>query len=222
MIRALTRGEGIGYLLLVISYMWRVLLFLSVLPIAAGLLLRWWFGLRVLAARGRRECRCDPERWEQVLTLPLKPLAPSKTNPEPSASTASPTSLTSAELGRQVRLAALAQWKLREPKLAASRESARRFGLAVPPLSAMVAVFAAILAKIPVFGAIVIFLLATALAVVFGLLSLGSELRAIAITAKSLRTSHLFPRRDDEDAIIECAIAQAWFETVPPVLRLLQ
>ena len=64
--------------------------------------------------------------------------------------------------------------------------------------------------------------LATALAAVFGLLSLGSELRAIAITAKALRANRAFPRSDDEDATIECAIAHAWLEAVPPVLRLLQ
>lgn len=194
--------------------MWRVLLILSILPIAAALLLRWWFGLRVLAASGRLACRCSTDDWEKVLGSPFILAA--------SVPATVPNNFTAAEFGRQLRLAALTQWKQREPKLAASRESTRRFGLAVPPLSAMVAVFAAILAKIPALGAIIIFLLATALAVVFALLSLGSELRAIAITAKRLRASRLFPRSDDEDAIIECAIAHAWFETVPPVLRLLQ
>jgi hypothetical protein len=208
--------------------MWRLLLLLSVLPIVAALLLRWWFGLRVLAAHGRRACRCDPNRWEQAVGMPLKLTVPSPatvaqgTSAEPSAIAKPSEQATSADFGRQLRLAALAQWKLRDPKTAASRESNRRFGLAVPPLSAMVAVFAAVLAKISVFGAIVIFVLATALAVMFGLLSLGSELRAIAITAKALRGSRAFPRSDDEDATIQCAIAHAWLETVPPVLRLIQ
>lgn len=199
--------------------MWRLLLILSIIPIAIALLARWWFGIRVLAAHGRRACRCDPNRWEPVLGSPLKISSPT-TNPATGTPPNDPT--TSAEFGRQLRLAALAQWRLREPKLAAARESSRRFGLAVPPLSAMVAVFAAVLAKIPMLGAIIIFLLATALAAVFGLLSLGTELRAIAITAKTLRASRLFPRSDDEDAVVECAIAHAWLETVPPVLRLLQ
>jgi hypothetical protein len=198
--------------------MWRVLLFLSILPIAAALLLRWWFGIRVLKARGGRPCRCDPNRWEQVLGQPLKlpaPVPPTGTpasRPEPTAAATLSNEMIATEFGRQLRLAALAQWRQRDPKPAKSRESALRFGLAVPPLSAMV----------PVFGAIVIFLSATALAAVFGLLSLGSELRAIAITAKALRTTRAFPRSDDEDATIECAIAHAWLEAAPPVLRLLQ
>jgi hypothetical protein len=208
--------------------MWRVLLILSILPLAAALLLRWWFGMRVLAARGGRACRCEAARWEQVLGRPLALPAPEPApetraaTPEPAATPRRAAEISAAEFGRQLRLVALAQWRVREPKQAASRESARRFGLAVPPLSAMVAVFAALLAKIPVFGAIVIFLVATALATVFGLFSLGSELRAIAITAKTLRASRAFPRSDDEDAAIECAIAHAWLDTVPPVLRLLQ
>ncbi len=160
-----------------------------------------------------RAARPPPSASKPGTDLTIIDVAPAAaTNPAPS----------SAELGRQVRLAALAQWQRRDPKRAAARESNRRFGLAVPPLSAMVAVFAAVLAKIPFFGAIVIVLLATALATVFGLLSLGSELRAIAITAKALRASRAFPRSDDEDATIECAIAHAWLETVPPILKMVQ
>lgn len=184
--------------------MWQPLLILAVLPIAGGLALRWWFGVRMVAGHGGRACRCDAGRWETALGSPLAP------------------ETTAAEFGRQLRLAALARWKQRDPKQAAARESSRRFGLAVPPLSIMLAVFAALVAKVPVFGAIVIVLLATALAVVFGLLSLGSELRAIATTAKALRDSHAFPRADDEDAAIECATAHAWLETLPPILRVLQ
>lgn len=187
--------------------MWRLLLFLSILPIAAALLLRWWFGLRVLADLGGRPCRCDPARWDKTLG----------SSPHAMPDAPAPAS----ELGARLRLAALAHWQQREPKLAAARESSRRFGLAVPPLSAMVAVFAAILAKIPVSGAIAIFIAATALATVFGLLSLGAELRAIAVTARALRQGRVFIRSDDEDAVIQAAVAHAWCETVPPVLRML-
>ena len=184
--------------------MWPPLLILSVLPIAAGLALRWWFGVRVVAEHGGRDCRCDAARWEMALGSPLAP------------------ETTASEFGRQLRLAALARWKQRDPKLAAARESSRRFGLAVPPLSIMIAVFAVLVTKLPVQGAIAIVFLATALAVVFGLLSLGSELRAISAAAKALRDSRAFPRESDEDAAIECAIAHAWLETLPPILRALQ
>jgi hypothetical protein len=187
--------------------MWRLLLIISILPITAALLVRWWFGLRVLAAIGKRPCQVDLTRWELALGA----------SPQARSDARAPAS----EFGRQLRMAALAQWQIREPKLAASREASRRFGLAVPPLSAMVAVFAAVLAKIPVSGAIILFLAATALATVLGLLSLGAELRAIANTARALRQSRAFIRSDDEDAVVHSAIASAWCETIPPVLRLL-
>lgn len=188
--------------------MWRLILLLSVLPIAAGLLLRWWFGLRVLAVLGGRPAVCEPSRWGTAIGPPN--LLPGEPTP------------TTSQLGKDLRTAALLQWQEREPKLAKAREATRRFGLAVPPLAAMVAAMGVIAAKIPIMAAIAAFLAATALATVFGLLSLGGELRAIAVTAKRLREARAFRRIDEEDATIECAIAHAWCETVPPVLRWLK
>ncbi len=187
--------------------MWRLLMIFSILPIGAALLLRWWFGTRVLAALGGRPCRCDQARWDRAVgtsaLLPASQDAPA------------------GEFGERLRLAALAQWQRDDPKRAAARESSRRFGLAVPPFSAMVAVFAMILAKIPVVGAIAIFIAATALATAFGLLTLGEELRAISRVARALRESRAFIRSDDEDAVIQAAIARAWCETLPRVLQML-
>jgi hypothetical protein len=94
--------------------------------------------------------------------------------------------------------------------------------MAVPPLSGLVAVFAVLVAKIPVMGGISVLLAATALASVLGVLSLAPELAAITREAKKLRTAKNFPRRDDEDAVIRCAVAHAWKETLPPILGLLQ
>ena len=188
--------------------MWRLLLILSVLPLTAAWLLRWWFGLRVLAGLGGRPCRCDPARWDKAL---------GESRQQGLLAADAP----ACELGERLRLAALAAWKLRERKPAAAREATRRFGQAVPPLSAMVAVFAVILAKIPVMGALAIFIAATALATAFGLLSLGAELRAIAIAARALRDARAFIRSDDEDAVVQAAIARAWCETVPPILKML-
>ena len=47
--------------------MWRLLMIFSILPIGAALLLRWWFGTRVLAALDGRPCRCDHARWDLAL-----------------------------------------------------------------------------------------------------------------------------------------------------------
>jgi hypothetical protein len=187
--------------------MFRLILFISLFPIAIALVARWWFGLRVLASEGGRQCRCDLASW-----MP----APGDTavihRAEESAG----------EFGRQLRLKSLAEWSEQDSKAAASRENTRRFGLAVPPLSGVVAVFALVVGKIPVMGAITIFLAATALAAALELLALPSELAAITRAARKTKDAKSFPRQDDEEAVIRCAIAHAWEAALPPILRKFQ
>ncbi len=185
--------------------MFRLLILLSALPIAAAFVARWWFGMRILAAAGRRQCTCDLSRWENAF---------GKENLPPSKSA---DSRIFAEL---LRKSALADWKTREPKAAASREGARRFGMAVPPLSLMVAVFA--VGKIQFSGVIAVFLIAIALSVFISYLSISPELNAILTTARRLRDTGVFHRRDDEDSVIESASASAWKEAAPPVFNLIQ
>lgn len=187
--------------------MWRLLFLFSAVPIAVALLMRWWFGLRVLLAEGSRPCRCDLGTW-----MPAPDDKSVIHRAEESAD----------EFGRQLRLKALAEWRDRDPKAAVSRENSKRFGMAVPPLSGIVAVLAVVVAKIPVIGAIALVLAATALASVFGLLSLAPELTAITQAARKLREAKSFPGRDDEDSVIRCAVAHAWKETLPPILTKLQ
>lgn len=184
--------------------MFRVILFLSLFPIAAALAARWWFGVRILLDAGKRQCRCDLGKW-----LPAPGDEALLHRAEESA----------AEFGRQLRLKALAEWTERDPKAAASREGTRRFGMAVPPLSAVVAVFAVLVGKIPIIGAIAILLGATALSALLGLLTLPPELSAISRAARQLREKKGFPDRDDESAVIRAANAHAWNLALPPILR---
>jgi hypothetical protein len=186
--------------------MWRILFLISVLPIVAAIVARWYFGLRVLAAEGKRPCTVDPIRWK--VYLGETPIVETTEAP-------------AAEFGKLLRLSALADWQAREPKRAASRESARKFGLAVPPLALIIAIFALLLAKIPFMGAVAILFTSTALSAIFGLLTLGTELQAIALTTRKLRESRAFVRRDDEDATAAAAVAHAWAESIPPILRIL-
>jgi hypothetical protein len=187
--------------------MYRIIFILSVLPLAIALIARWWFGLRVLATEGGRPCRCDLARW-----LPAPGDDSVIHRAEKSA----------AEFGAELRLKALADWREQDPKAAAAREGSRRFGIAVPPLSGVVAVMAVLVGKIPVMGAVAILLGAGALAAMLGLLSLPPELRAIARRARGIRQDKSFPAGDDEQAVIQCAIARAWDESLPPILRWLQ
>ena len=190
-----------------ITPMWSILLFFSALLIAASLLARWFMGIRVLANEGVRPCRCDLGRW---LPAPADDAKVQRAD------------ATAAEFGRQLREKALADWAVRDPKAAAARESSRRFGMAVPPLAGIIAIFALLVAKILPVGALAIFFAATALSAAFGLLSLSPELRAIAVAARKTRETRVFVRRDDEDAVITCAVAHAWKETLPPVLAMVQ
>lgn len=184
----------------------RLLLIVSLVPIVIALAARWWYGVRVLTAENPRPCRCDLKRWL----------------PSPGdESLVHRADGTAGEFGHQLRLKALAAWQEENPKAAKSRENSRRFGLAVPPLSGIIAIFAVLVAKIPVIGLLVVPLAATAVSAVFGLLSLPSELAAIARYARKTREEKSFPDRDQEDAVIQCAIAHAWDLTLPPILRYL-
>ena len=187
--------------------MWRLLLLVSALPIAAALIARWYFGMRVLAEDGSRLCRCDLASWMPV--------------PDDQA-VIHRAEETAADFGRQLRTKALAEWSAQDPKAAAARENTRRFGMAVPPLSGVIAIFALLVAKVPIIGAISVLLAATALASALGVLSLAPELAAITRTARKMREAKSFPRREDEEVVIRCAVAHAWKETLPPILGLFQ
>lgn len=184
--------------------MWRTLLTVSLVPIILVIVVRWWFALRVLAADGRRLCRCDLTRWQ------------------PASSDAGRSDLTAAKFGLDLRETALADWKAADPKGFASRQNTHRFALAAPPLSGIVAIFAVVVGKIPVAGALSIPLAFTALAAVFAVLGLPAELAAIQRTIRRIKDERWFPDRDDEEAVCRAAHAWAWEHSMPPILRWLQ
>lgn len=114
------------------------------------------------------------------------------------------------QAGLALRDEALARWKKTDPKGAAARAGALRFGLATPPLSALVAVFAILVGKLPVTGAIAVVLAVTAIACAFGFLSLPGELAAL---------ERIRDRQEPEDGKLRAAQAEAWNLCLPPALR---
>lgn len=185
--------------------MWRLLLILSIIPLILGLVARWWFGLRILSAEGKRVCRCDINAW-------------------PAASfgeDTTPVERTAEEFADVLWKEALTAWKNARPKEAGSREKAKRFGMAVPPMSIIIAVFALIVVKIGFIAALAIVFAATALAVAFLILTLAAELQAVARVAKAVRQARAFRNRDDEDAVVNCSAALVWKNSLPPVLTIL-
>ena len=187
--------------------MLRLLLFFSLLPLALALIARWWFGSRVLDSYGKRQCRCDLELWTPA--------------PDDKASVHR-ADASAKEFGNQLRQKALNEWRQSDPKSANSREQSRRFGIAAPPLSGVVAMLAVLAGKIPVLGAFAIFIATIALSSALGILALPPELTAIARTAKRARDQRAFPSSEDSEAIARCASAHAWEQALPPVLRMLK
>lgn len=187
--------------------MYRLPIFICIIPIIVALGARWWFSMRILAKTAKRSCSCDLGRWESVLgadTLPLVKQADAVVFAE------------------QFRKQALIDWRKRNPKQAASREATRHFGMAAPPFALVIGVLGLIAGRIPTIGVLAIFLAATALAVVFSFLSIASELNALLFASRQLRANSIFHRRDDEDAVIESATALVWKHAVPPILQLLK
>lgn len=120
------------------------------------------------------------------------------------------------------RKSALADWRIRDKKTALSREGTRRFGMAVPPFTAMILILGVLVGRVTPSYAIAIFLLATAFTAVISYLSIAAEINALTISARRLRKSGIFQRRDDEDAVIQTAVALAWKEAAPPIFNLIQ
>lgn len=187
--------------------MYRLLIILAALPILTTLLLRWWFGIRILTTTGTHPCSCNLGKWEETF---------GKNTTPPSATADARTHATF------LHKAALADWKTRDPKALATREGVRRFGMAVPPLCAMVAILAVIVMRLTPIMAITAFLLAIAIAATFAYLSLAPELRAIALTSRRLRATRIYPRREDQDTVILATIALAWKQAAPPIFNLIQ
>ncbi len=185
----------------------RFLILLAALPIVAAFVARWWLGMRVLSSAGRRQCSCDLALWEKSFGTE---------NPPPSKSG------DARIFAETLRKAALADWRIRDPKAAASREGVRRFGMAVPPLSLMIVILGIIVGRVPAFWAIPVFLLAIAVSVIFSYLSVAPELNAMLTASRRLRNSGIFHRRDDEDAVIAATNALVWKEAAPPVFNLIQ
>lgn len=177
------------------------------MPIIAAFVMRWWLGMRVLSSAGRRQCLCNLTQWEEVFGADNLP--PSKSGD-------------AVIFAESLRKNALADWKTREPKAAASREAVRRFGMAVPPLALMIVILGIIVGRVPAIWAIPVFLLAIAFAVIVYILSIAPELNAMLVASRRLRASGVFRRRDDEDAVIAITTALAWKESVPPVFNLIQ
>ncbi len=184
--------------------MWRILIFLSLLPPVLAMILRWWYGTRVLATLGPRVCHADLAKWI----------------PEPEAEVVARRSeVTAHATGFHLWRFALREWQARDPNAYAARQKSKRLATMFPPMMVLIVAFALIVGKMPVLGAFAMVFVSIAISALLSYLTLGPELRECASAANRLRKSGAFRLRDDEDAVIECAIAHAWHQSLPPILR---
>lgn len=182
----------------------RIVFLISVLALVAAVFAQRWFGRRVHVNHRSRQCKADVGRWRELFG---------------EASVVPEGEVSAVDLGKALRTAALESWRNEDPGSCKGRDASRRFGVAVPPLTILVVVFAVVMVRIQMFPALAIILAATALACGFGLLSIGSELRAVARAARKVRERRVFTRSDDEDAVIDCAAAEVWVQALPPIMR---
>ncbi len=183
---------------------WQLVILVSCLPVALVVLLRLWFGARVLKSKSHLEIQPDSGKWRRAIG---------------SGEETPATPATAGEAGLALRKAALDEWRRRDAAQAKAWQSARYFGMAVPPLAVVIVILGMVATRVPFkMGAALVCLL-LALAVVFNLLHLGAEIRSIARAAASLRKTGAFRRLAEEEAVISCATAHAWNQAVPPILR---
>jgi len=187
--------------------MWRIFIFLSILPPVLAMVLRWWYGTRVLATQGPRLCRADLAKWI----------------PEPDDGAVARRSDETAHVtGFFLWQYALREWAKHDPKAAAARDKSKRLSVILPPFMVLIVAFALVVGKIPILGAFALVFGSIAVSALLSYLTLGPELREVASAANRLRKSGAFRLRDDENAVVECAMAHAWHQSLPPVLRWLQ
>ncbi len=124
--------------------------------------------------------------------------------------------VTASRRGEELLQQALVQWQRDDPRSAAVRNAQLRFGMAAPPLSLLIAIFASAVGRIPFVMAMAIPLAATALAVIVGISGLPRELEAVSRYIAGQPAD----RRDDAGA--RFALAHAWNRAFPAALRWLQ
>jgi hypothetical protein len=186
--------------------MLRIVFIISLLPVLAAMFAAWWYGARVLAMWGGTRCRMDAGRWQRIFGEDA--VAPGD-------------DVSAAVLAREIHRRGVVQWKRDDPRAAAARAGAKRFGMAVPPLAVMVLALGVLAGRVPVFGALAGVVAAVALAAAFLILSVGAELSMVLVLVRKLQDQRLFVRSDDERAVAECLTAWVWEDSLPPVLRLL-
>lgn len=107
---------------------------------------------------------------------------------------------------------------LRDPKAVARRRWAIRFGHVFPVFTAMVVVFALVVARLAGLWGFGILMASCGLAACAQLLALTAERRAADLACVVLEKKRIFPRLSDEEAVTAVTRAWAWRSVLPGIL----
>lgn len=181
--------------------MWKVVLLLSLIPLAGAWLGRYWFWTQVRMEGLRRDCGISVRELRERLGLP-----PGRRGTETHA----------AALGNAVRECGLALLEKEGNGLAKARINGAFLTKALPALVLMIAVFAIFSKRMPAGWAVAGAVGTVAFWTLLRLTGMAIESRAVARGAQALKTSRAFKRVADEDEVIRCAKASVW-NTVWPL-----
>ncbi len=211
--------------------MHRLLLFLSLLPLLAALVLRKFNADRILKlaqdqqlsgdgaalaermlssmGKGNTELRIKKREWAGAAAsgdswLALTPQLASGRSV--------------ADHGQVALRVGLYFLALRDPKSVARRRWALRFGHAFPIFTLVVCVFALLVGKLPPMWVISIALASLGIAACAQILTLTTNLQASAMAAVVLEKKRIYPRLSDEESVCASMRGWAWYSIVPGLI----
>lgn len=106
---------------------------------------------------------------------------------------------------------------IRNPKVIARRQWALRFGQVFPVFTAIVAIFALLVAKLKVGWLLAVIAASLGSASCAQILTLIANLQAASLATTILDRKHIYPHSHDEKAVITATKAWAWHGIIPGI-----
>ncbi|MDA1007322.1 MAG: zinc metallopeptidase [Verrucomicrobia bacterium] len=206
--------------------MWKILLLVSLLPTVVAVLARKWLCDRVVRPyEGHMTSRSGRELAEGLLKAAGRGASISVAEKRKAGVVVDPPQLVLSSalaeardvvsLGKGAALTGQALVAADQPQLMRWRQWVLRFSWAFPVFTAVVLVFAVVVAKLAASWAIVILLGALGLASALSLASVMIEVEGAKLVLDLMERSRVLPRRDEEEEVGLCCRAMAYRQVVP-------
>ena len=180
--------------------MWKLVILLSLIPLAGAWAGRHWFWSRVRLEGMRRDCETTVKDLRVRMGLPAGRRG---------------TETHAAALGTAVRECGLALLERDGDKLAKARVKGAYLTRALPALVGIVIVFAAFTKRFPTGWVVAAGIGLIAFWTLLRLTGLAVEWRAVARGTEVLKATRALKRIDDEEEVIRCAKASVWSTVWP-------